>query len=88
MALSQRIVHARSTALRTLKAAEGMPMSDRTLREMIKQQCQGEWTELDLGEVIRDLDLSGYIAGTVREFDGQRIWTLTDKGQITAAQLH
>lgn len=87
MALPQRIIHARATALRTLKAADGIPMADRMLRDLMRQQLQGDWTELDLGDVIRELELSGYVTGTLRDFDQQRIWTLTDKGLIAAAQL-
>ena len=87
MAFSQRTQQARNAILRVLLAATGIPVADRTLRDLARGQVLGEWTELDLGNVIRDLELDGYIAGITREFDGQRIWSLTDKGQIQATQL-
>lgn len=87
MALSPRIVQARSAALRALKAADGTPMSDRNLRDTLNQMVLGDWTELDLGDVIRELELDGFIEGVVRDFDGQRVWTLSDKGAIAAAKL-
>lgn len=87
MALSPRIVQARSAVLRALKAADGTPMSDRVLRDTLKQMVFGDWTELDLGDVIRELELDGFIEGVVRAFDGQRVWTLTDKGAITATNI-
>ena len=88
MALSHRIVQARSAALRAIKAADGTPISERVLRDTLKQMVMGDWTELELGDVIRDLELDGFIEGVVRKFDGQRVWTLSDEGAIAAAKLH
>jgi hypothetical protein len=62
-------------------------MSDRILRDTLAQMVLGDWTELDLGDVIRELELDGFIEGVVRDFDGQRVWTLSDKGAIAAAKL-
>ena len=87
MIQSNRVYQARSTVLCTLLAARGTPVSDRALRDLARRQLLGEWTELDLGDVVRDLELEGYITGITRDFDGQRVWTLTDKGQIQAQQL-
>ena len=87
MAFSHRTQQARAAILRVVLAASGIPVADRTLRDLVRGHLLGEWTELDLGNVIRDLELDGYITGITREFDGQRIWSLTDKGQIQAAQI-
>lgn len=87
MARTYRTQQARRFALLALLAAEGTPLTDRALRDHIRQGVGGTWTELDLGDVIRDLDLDQLISGTASEVRNDTVWLLTEKGEIHAKQL-
>ena len=87
MARSHRTQQAREFALRALLAAEGTPITDRALRDHIRRGVGGTWTELDLGDVVRDLDLDGLIAGMASDLRNDTVWLLTEKGEISARQL-
>lgn len=87
MARSHRTQQARTFALLALLAAEGTPITDRALRDHVRRGVGGTWTELDLGDVIRDLDLDQLISGTASELRNDTVWMLTEKGEIHAKQL-
>jgi len=78
---------AREFALLALHAAEGVPITDRALRDHVLRGIGGALSDLDVGDVIRDLELDGLIDGTRSELRDDKVWLLSDTGAIRAKKL-
>jgi len=70
-----------------LHAAEGTPLTDRALRDHVLRGLSNSISDLDVGDVIRDLELDGLIVGTLSELRDDKVWILSDLGTIRAKQL-
>jgi len=77
----------RQFILRALKAADGNPMSEVTLRAAVRKAFSHvAMTEADITLHIQFCESNGWIIGTSNALSGT-VWTLTDKGILAAAQL-
>lgn len=86
MARSQKS-QARQFALLALHAAEGTPLTDRALRDHVLRASSHAISELDAGDILRDLELDGLIVGTHSDLRDDKVWVLSDLGMIRAKQL-
>ena len=79
----------RQFILKALHRMDGTPFEDRLLRDSSHLVFQGKQaiSETELGGIIRDLEVEGYISGHHDAFDKKLRWVLTAKGTAQAAQL-
>ena len=73
--------------LRALAAARGEPVPDDTLRQAIRTQFRHiAFTDAEISARIRDAQSASLITSATDDIFG-RLWALTPKGALAAAQL-